>query len=81
MMGEDTGEGETSDGPLSLALSHKGRGNLSGSFAREIRAEAFKLGPIPCVAPIVRSTGCSVPLLVLTVHITGSETDPILLRE
>jgi len=39
-MGEDKGEGEqgiSSTGPLSLALSHEGRGNLKTACSEKIR--------------------------------------------
>ncbi len=39
-MGEDKGEGEqgvSSTGPLTLSLSHEGRGNLQASCLGEIR--------------------------------------------
>ena len=48
LMGEDNGEGEqgvSSTGPLSLALSHEGRGNLANAS--------------PLLSPILRFPGSS----------------------
>ena len=47
LRGEDTGEGELvgfSPGPLSLAFSHEGRGNLGAFSLHEISAWELKLG-------------------------------------
>jgi hypothetical protein len=49
LMGEDTGEGEqggSSTGPLSLALSHEGRGDLQASSSAKSRVGELKLGPM-----------------------------------